>query len=314
MIQIILQKRVCFMVLLLLPLFAHAQDQGTAFSFGNLSFSLTPRILQDGSITDFSLGMMYSGSLGAELQFRSTKIAKNEELSSTDDSLNAVNETIYEVGVLPVQYRMIKDNLRLMVGAGLYYKYDKLNERGFFTLNILEQIGKERVNSYNNDFTMHLAGPLLDGRFIYNSEWFNFGFTAGIVPIFNANLAQKVSMEPLLYPSTANLAENTHGSPYFYLTLDTIIAKYLNVTFSYNYVKLTKKVIDFDGNFDWIYPEQSVVDQSIMIEISALLPVGGGMSFQAGYGYQHSFFGRDSAPVLEERKHYLILSTKKISF
>ena len=312
MLRSLTRKKGCFLAFLLLPMLAHAQS--TALDIGNFSFSLTPRILQDGSITDLSLGMFYSDSFGAEIRVRNTQIAKNEEISGADDSLNAIKETIYEIFVLPFQYRSVRDNLRLTAGAGLYYEYDKLEEKGFFTLNYLGEEGLERVNSYKNDFTMHLVGPLLDAGIRYNSEWFNIGLTAGIVPFFHINFAQKLSMEPLLYPSTANLSENTWGAPYFYISLDSIILKYFNATFSYNYAKLSKQVISFDDDLNWIYPEQSVVTQSIMIEISALLPLGGGISFQAGYGYMHNFVALDSSPVIHEGGHYLILSTKKTEF
>jgi hypothetical protein len=312
MVQKILQKKIYFTVLLLLPIFAHAQN--TSLDFGNFSFSLTPRILKDGSITDLSLAMLYSDSFGVELRLRSTQISKNEEISGADDSLNAINETIYEVFALPFQYRFVKDNLKITAGAGVYYEYDKLGERGYFTLNILEDIGLERVNSYKNDFTMHLAGPLLDAGIYHNSEFFSIGFSAGVVPVFYTNLSQVLSIDPMMYPTAADLSEKTWGSPYFYLNLDSIIYKYLNAAFSYNYAKLTKKVINFDNNFDWIFPEQSVVTQSIMIEVSALLPLGGGMSLQAGYGYLRNFISLDSSPAIQEGKHYLILSTKKSSF
>jgi len=326
MIQTLWRKKACFLILFFLPLFVHAQNISRAF--GNFSFSLTPRILPDGSIIDLSLGMVYSDSLGGEVQFRYTQIAGNEEITGADDSLNAIKETIFEIFVLPVQYRLVqKQNSRLMVGAGLYYEYDKLEEKGFFTLNFLEDLGFERVNSYKNDFIMHLAGPLLDGRVYYNSEWFDIGFTAGIVPIFYINFVQKLSMEPLLSPGTASLSENTWGSPYFYLSLDSTILGLVNTTFTYNYARLAKKVVDFDDNLDWVYPEQSVVTQSIRIEVSVLLgsklfggkkmsdaQPGSEISFQVGYGYMHNFISMDSSPVIQEGKHYLILSTKKLLF
>ena len=312
MIRVSLRKKSWFLVFLLLPIFARAQN--TSLDIGSFSFSLTPRILQDGSITDLSLAMLYSDSLGAEIRVRNTQIAKNEEIAGADDSLNAIKETIYEVFVLPIQYRSVRDNLRLTAGAGLYYEYDKLKEKGFFTLNYLEEEGLERVNSYKNDFTMRLAGPLLDAGILYNSEWFNIGLTAGIVPFFHIDFTQRLSIDPLMSPSAADLSEKTWGAPYFYLGLDSIIFKYINATFSYNYARLTKQVINFDGNLNWIYPEQSAVTQSIMIEISALLPLKGGISFQAGYGYMHNFIGLDSSPVIQEGRHYLILSTKKTGF
>jgi len=305
-------RKTAVLAFLLLPTFAHAQN--TSFDFGNFSFSLTPRILKDGSITDLSLAMFYSDSFGAGIRFRSTQIAKNEEITGADDSLNAIKETIYEVFALPFQYRFVKDKLRLTTGAGLYYEYDKLDEKGFFTLNDLEKMGLERVNAYKNDFTMHLVGPLLDAGIFYNSKWFDIGLTAGVVPVFHVNFAQKLRIDPLMNPAAANLSENTWGGPYFYLSIDSIMFKYFNATFFYNYAKLTKQIIDFDDNLDWIYPEQSVITQSIMIEVSALLPMGSGISIQAGYGYLHNFIGMDSSPVIQEGKHYLILSTKKTSF
>ena len=130
-------------------------------------------------------------------------------------------------------------------------------------------------------------------------------------------------MDPLVRPGTANLSERTSGSPYFYLSLDSVIAKYFNATFTYNYAKLEKKIIapQLEGSFNdegqftvdtrWTYPNQKVVTQSIMIEISALLPLGSGISFQAGYGYMHNFISLNSNPVIHEGKHYLIISTKK---
>jgi len=316
MVQVLLRTTACFLALFLLPLLVHAEEgKPVDFNFGIFSFSLTPRISEDSSINDISFGMMYSESLGGEIQFRSTQTAKNEEIPGTDDSLNAIKGTTYEVFALPVQYRFVqKPNLKLIGGAGLYYEYDKLSEKGFFTLNFLEDDGLERVNSYKNDFTMHLVGPLLDGRVQYNAEWINIGFTAGIVPVFFAGFAQKLGIDPLMHPDFANLSEKTGDSPYFFLSLDSIFFKYLNVTLSYDYARLTKKIINFDDNFDWIFPKQTIVTRSVMIEVSGLLPLGSGMSIQAGYGYMHNFISLDSASAIEEGKHFLILSTKKIFF
>jgi len=312
MVRILTRNKACLAVLFLLPMLAYAQ--GTSFNFGDFSFSLTPRILEDGSITDLSLGMIYSEPFGGEIRLRNTQTAKNEEIPDTDDSLNAIKETIYELFVLPFQYRFVYENLQLTGGAGLYYEYDKLEEKGFFTLDSLVSLGKERLNSYKNDFAMHLVGPLLDGKVHYNAEWLNIGLTVGIVPVFYTGFTQKLGIDPLMSPNFADLSENTWGSPYFYISLDSIILKYVNATFSYNYASLTKKVIDFDGDLNWIYPKQTAVTQSIMIEISALLPTESGISFQIGYGYMHNFISLDSAPVIQEGKHYLIISTKKFKF
>jgi hypothetical protein len=74
--------------------------------------------------------------------------------------------------------------LTARVGGGLYYEYDHLAEKGFFNMPELEALGKERVNSYDNDFSMHLVGPLVDAGLSYRASWISAGFSAGVVPVY----------------------------------------------------------------------------------------------------------------------------------
>jgi hypothetical protein len=108
-----------------------SQEQG--FSVNNFSFSLAPKILKDGSMTDMGFGLKYTERLSGELRFRYTATAKNELLEGVEDSLNAVNEHVFEAFLLPVTYTFFdRGNLTLYAGGGAYYEYDSLTEKGFF--------------------------------------------------------------------------------------------------------------------------------------------------------------------------------------
>ncbi|MDR0456952.1 MAG: hypothetical protein LBH20_09765 [Treponema sp.] len=307
-------KKLClfFYTLVLLPCFAYTESP--SLDLGTFNFYLSPKILEEGSITDMGLGYAYTETLSGEIRFRNTKIAKNEELAGTADSLNAVNETIYEFFLFPVEYQFLnKQGFKIAAGAGLYYEYDKLGEKGFFNMPSLETLNppRERVNSYTNDFTMHLLGPLLEGRIGYSAEWFSVGFSGGVIPVFFLNSTQKTGIVPLLDPHYAEHSQKTWGSPHFYLSLDTTIFKYINLTLLYDYIRLKYQFIDFDENLDWITPDRNTVIQSFRIETSALLPCGGDFNIQAGYGYTFDSTRLDSAAAISGNRQYVILAVKK---
>jgi hypothetical protein len=94
-------KKLCLLLgIVILPYCAQSQS----FDFGRYNFSLSSKILKDGSITDISLGMMYTETAGGQLRFRNTNISKNEELLGVADSLNAITENINEFYLLPIEY------------------------------------------------------------------------------------------------------------------------------------------------------------------------------------------------------------------
>jgi hypothetical protein len=117
-------------------------------------------------------------------------------------------------------------------------------------------------------------------------------------------------MIPLLDPHYADYSQNTWGSPYFYMRLDSVFFKYVNLVFLYDVAQLRYQSIDFDENLDWIHPESTVLTQSLKIETSLLLPLGG-MSFQIGYGYTFDSTRFDSAPPVEGNRQYIILTARK---
>jgi hypothetical protein len=183
-----------------------SQEQG--FDIGNFSFSFAPKILKDGSINDMSLGLRYTEHLSGELRLRYAASAKNEALENVKDSLNAANEHIFEVFALPVKYTFYAGNTALYAGGGAYYEYDNLTEKGFFNMPELENLAppKERVNSYTNEFSMHIIGPLVEAGAGHRGARFGAALSGGIAPVFFLSASQKMSMVPLLDPGHADFS------------------------------------------------------------------------------------------------------------
>jgi hypothetical protein len=299
-------------------------------SIGNFSFFLTTRIMEDGSIQEGGLGWNYAGAFSANLRVRMTTVEKNEEFEDADDSLNAVKQKIYEVFLLPFEYAPVRTSLvKLWLGVGGYYYNEALNEKGFFNMPELEDLGKERVNSYTNEFSLQTLGPALDAGFSFRgSQWFKVSLSAGAVPVFLTWAEQKVSIVPLLSPDNADYSQNHWGSPYLYAELNgTISLPRLGRTsgpsnwmiwFSmlYDYSRLQYEALDFkfDGSdFSWYAPERTAVSQSLKIEGALLIPFGG-MHLQIGGGRMFDSITVDSDSALRHDKNYLNISGKIISY
>jgi hypothetical protein len=236
-------------------------------------------------------------------------------LQDVADSINVVNENIFEVFFLPAQYYFFKTTaMRIQAGGGLYYEYDRLNEKGFFNMPELETLAppRERVNSYTNKFSMHITGPLIDAGIDYNAKWFNVSLSAGLVPVFFLHSTQRTDMVPLMDPHYMEYDQNTGGSPYFYLSLDSIAFKYINIVLLYDFARLNYKTVDFDSRLNWITPEREMITQSLKIETSVLLPLDGNIRAQIGYGFTVDFTRIDSGMDVRGNRHYLILTVKKI--
>jgi len=301
-----------FLILIFISPLVYSEEVN--FDLGNFNFFLSPKIMKDGSITDFGIGLYYSEKLSGEFRIRYTTISKNEELSGVSDSLNAINENTFELYLLPTKYDFLhNNNSRLWVSGGVYYEYDKLNEKGFFNMPKLELLTppRERVNSYANDFSMHLLGPLAETGILFDLRFLKTTFSAGVVPIFFMYSSQNMSIIPLLDLNRAKYSQNTWGSPYFFCIFESTIFKYVNIVLQYDYMKLNYKGIDFDANLNWINPEKITITQSIKIEASALIPWGGNLSAQIGYGYTFDSIKMDSAVAISSNKHYIILAVKK---
>lgn len=306
-----MMKRI-FLLIVFLFLALTVYAQNSRFDIGNLSFFISPKIMNDGSITDIGLGYGYTEKLSGSLRFRSSITSKNEEIEDTEDSLNAVNEKIFEFYILPVEYYFVKTpGARFWAGGGLYYQYTILNEKGFFNMPSLELLipPKERVNAYTNNLKMHLLGPLIETGVSHISEWFNISFSGGINPVFFLTSKQNMSMEPLISGS-AKYKQNTWGSPYFFFNLDGILFKYINLVLLYDFAALKYRIIDFNTSLEWINPEVSATVQSFRIEASLLIPLGD-MRAQIGYGWSYNKTQIENGVTSSGNKHYIILTAKK---
>jgi hypothetical protein len=311
-------KKIFLIIFLLLPCFVYSQDM--SLDFGVVSFFIENKILEDGFISNVGFGLNYKNNLGGEIQGQFVKSAKNEKVddSSVSDSLIANKETNYEIFLFPIQYKStVKNNFQWKAGAGLYYEYQKSDQKGYMDMPDLETFGFARVNSYTDDFTLHLFGPLLGAGINYNTENFKMNLSGGVVPVFFLSTKEEQRMFPLF--DTVPYSQKTWGSPYFYLGLESILFKYACLSVNYNYAKFEYEVIDFKfvkENEDKykvvpIFPARNVVSQSIMFEASALIPFKSiGMGLQLGYGYMLNFYSLDSGDPVKENKQYFIISGK----
>jgi hypothetical protein len=289
--------------------------QNQSFGNGNLSFSLSPKVLKDGSILDAALGWHYTANRAGTLRLRFSTTAKNEQFDETvPDSLVAIEDSRFETFLTPFEYALLnKPSVQIKVGAGVYYNYYTLTEKGFFDMPILDQLALPRVNSFANEATMHLVGPHAALGMSVQSEWFSMTINAGVVPYFYLNAEQRMSIIPLMEPGWASNTQDTAGSPYLYADLAVTLFKYVSIAVLYDYTKLAYRVVDFDfydDEFKWLTPEREVVSHSLKVEACALLPLGGDVYAQLGYGYTFDYTQTDSAPALETNRQYAILTLK----
>jgi len=272
--------------------------------------------MKDGSIVNVGFGLNYSDVLGGEIRALIEKTSANEELDDPEiaDSMIANNETVYELFFLPIQYKSaINENFKWQAGAGLYYEYQESKQKGYMDMPGLESSGFARLNSYTDDFSMNILGPLIDVGIKFEVEKFSIGLSGGVVPVFFLSATENQRMFPLF--DTTNHSQETMGSPYFYFGLDSVLFKFVSLSAKYNYAQLKYEVIDLDfdqttNKFTPIFPENTVISQSLMFEASLLIPVGG-MYLQIGYGYMINFYTLNNGDPLSDNKHYLILSGRK---
>jgi hypothetical protein len=286
--------------------------ENTKFSFGNVFFSVSPRILENGSITDIVLGYRYTEKDAGELHLRFSREDKNEEfdIDGVTDSLNALSENNFEIFLLPFEHAFIRSRTaELSAGVGIYYNYNKLTEKGYFNMPALETAGRERVNSYSNDFSMHSFGPVVDIGFFTKAAFLEISGNAGIVPIFWFFAKQKMGITPLLDPHYADFSQQNYGSPYLYTDINFIIYKYFSIGFLYNFSRLEYQVIDFDDDLKWRYPSQTVFTNSLKLEASFLIPIADSVFGKIGFGYSWGAIQLDTDQPIWNRQYYFIFNT-----
>jgi hypothetical protein len=298
----------------LLSLSLYAQES----FFERIFFSVTPRLIQNGSILDASLGFRYTDRLAGELRFRRTESSGNEAFENVKDSLNALNSTIYEVYLLPLEYYLRRSTLEFRGGIGGHFYNESLKEKGFFNMPELEQLPdpKERVNAYTNEFSLRTLGPLIQGSLSWlPSQWFRLTLQAGLAPVFGAWADQEITIEPLLTPRRMDHSQRNAGSPYVFAEFSAVVAKYLYLAASWDFYRFAYEWVDFDydgSDFIWTYGDRKIISNSVKLEANLLIPLGRDMCAQIGYGHLFESIKAGADPADRSGKHYFTVSGRKL--
>jgi hypothetical protein len=297
--------------LLLLAAAAFAQDEGRfAGVLGKLSFSLNTSVLEDGARTDFSLGYGYMPSIEGELRLRYAKESYNDSMYDLEESLTANDERTFEVFLLPFRYIFSRGpNLSFSAAGGVYYEYNDLKTRGYFNYPDPD-IG---LTMYDNNFSMHMLGPLLEAGLRFRAGIADIKLDAGIVPIFYLRRDQSMRMKPLLGADYFDYSQNTSGSPYFYGGLSGLFFRFLSLSFLYEYARIDYDAIAIDES-GWTTLEEQLVSMSFKVEASVLLRLGRDFAIRAGYGHSFDTLKLDSSTPVRDDKHYFIIGSEKIAF
>jgi hypothetical protein len=286
---------------------------GGESGLSRLFFSMSPKLLENGSMTDIALGYDYNDFWTSELRFRFTKESWYEPLDEEfESSLKAVDDSNYEFFLLPAEYFFRRDLAAdLWAGAGAYYNYHPLKEEGYFNWPDLELLlGKSPVNAYANDFSMHVIGPLISGGISYRWDKVRFSASAGVVPVYFYQANQKVGMDPLMEPESFEYSQRKMGSPYIFGDLSVLLFNILSLSAYYDFTSMNYDVIDFtlndDLEFVWQTPEASVLSHTVKFEAALNIPLGG-FVIQIGYGrFLVSTQVNSDDPVLTDKQYFLI--------
>jgi hypothetical protein len=268
-------------------------------------------MLEDGYQIDFSLGYWYTRSSEGEIRIRYAKESYNEDMYNLEESLIANDEHTFEIFLLPFRYRFFDNStLGFNAAAGLYYDYNALDQHGYFNRPDLGQ----NLNIYRNDFSMHLLGPLAEAGLRFQTRPVDIRLKAGMAPVFYLRRDQSVQMKPYMADKFDH-SQDTSGSPYFYGELSGIFFRFLSLSLLYEFARIRYDVIGIDGAAKkWTTPEDELVTHSLKAEAALLLPLGGGLYFQAGYGHSFDAIILNASTPVEEHANYFIVGTKKLAF
>jgi hypothetical protein len=310
-------KAIIFLLInffIFISLLVAKETKGFDLELGRYYMSVTPKVLEDGVQYDLSFGLFYTDAmkLAGEIRFRSVKTSGNDEVWEIADSLLAWDQQVYEVFLLPLNWHFFKKSgFTLRAGAGLYYNYSRLEEKGYFNdSSLYEPAGPDHYNAYGNDFTGHALGPMLDAGLSWHKGSFYASFSSGVVPIFYLNQKQAWKLSPLIHPPSYTVSGESSSGPYYYFSLDMALnLKYLSLFFTlfHEYSRLSYTAVGFDDAGTWTSFDVIKEYRVLALEISLLINLGlGGFMPQIGYGRT---FDEASGG-----KNYLLLGVKKFLF
>ena len=269
------------------------ENKGFNLDLGRYYMAVTPKALEDGVQTDLLFGFFYTKAvkIAGEIKFRSIKGSANDQVWGIEDSLLTRDRQVYEIFLLPLNYHFFrKSGFTLRAGAGIYYDYNELKEKGYFNSSTLyEPAGPDVYNAYDNAFAGHALGPLLDAGLSLNKKFFYGSLSFGIVPIFYLNRKQSWRLSPYMSPPLYAVSSESSCGPYFYLNLDMAFnLKYVSIFFSLidEYTRLNYTAAGFnDTTGTWADVDEKTENKNLAFEISLLINLGaGGFMPQIGYG------------------------------
>jgi hypothetical protein len=309
------------------PAFAQQRgDDGWSFVLGNISASVYTAILEGGFQPNFSLAYRYAPSTEGELRVRYTEQSYNGSLYDLEESLTANDEKTYEVFLLPFRYIFSYNSLlSLNAAAGAYYEHNALEQRGYFNH---PDLAPDSLNMYNNEFSMSVLGPLLEGglrfqtpvkdidlgRLSFQARIADITLDAGIVPLFYLRRDQSTRMAPFMGNAYFNHSQDTSGSPYFYGKLGGAFFRYLNLSVLYQYARLDYDIIAINSDTgEWGTLQESFVSWSYKLEAFVLLPFGGDFGIRVGYGHSFDTIHLDSSTPVRNNNPYFFIGADKIT-
>jgi hypothetical protein len=283
----------------------------TNLAWDKLSVSLHTKVLEGGAQPNFSAIYQYAPSIEGELRLKYTEQSDNE---TEEQSLMANDEETYETFLLPFRYSFF--NTPLLNGnaaAGLYYEYNTLKQQGYYNY---PELGDKSLNIYNNDFSMHLLGPLVEAGLRFEYQMAKLKLHAGVVPIFYLRRDQSMGLDPYMGSGRFDHSQDTSGSPYFYGELNGTFFRLLSLSLLYDYARINYDVIaihDDGASQKWAIEKETLVSQSMKLEAAILLPLGGA-SLRVGYGHKFDTLEIDSSTPYKTDESYLIIGMEKSMF
>jgi hypothetical protein len=289
----------------------------TAVFFGNFFFGANTKVLENGVPIDLSVGYRYTPSSEGEFRFRRLKESYNDRLyEDIEESLAATDEETWEFFLLPFRYHPVNNDwFKFNLAGGVYYEYNKLNQNGFFNMPVL---GSDVVNTYLNNFSMHIWGPLLETGLKFRFDKIvDLRVNAGIVPVFFLRRNQAMKINPYMGTDFFEYSQDTRGSPYVFGEVEGTFFRYVSLALLYEAAWIDYNVITFDSNRAWGTMDQQIVSRTFKIEVSIKLPMGKEETdFRAvlGYGRSYEAVELDSSTPVRDEGQYLIFGGRKEFF
>ena len=303
---------ILFIFLINTTLLTAEEQEVKGFDLKNSYFSFTPKLLKEGTQSDYLFGLYYSDkeTFGGEGRLRTIKTTAIGKIWDISDSMTASENEIYEIFLLPFNFQIVKvDNLRLRAGVGAYYNYNKSGAEGYFNdSSLYDPAGPDKYNMYAYDFLGNAIGALLDLDVSFRWRFLYFSFSGGIVPVFYFHQETSLKLSPFMTPPSFSVTGGSASGPYYYLNLDIGINFFdyvtLYLSFFNEFSRLTYKSIDIDQKGAWAAADTIEEYNTFALEISLLinLNVGGLMPF-IGYGRT---FNEDNSG-----EDYFMLGVKK---